>query len=112
MIDGLHYLPPEVAMPDPSNDAFHLAMLIEQARSAHTLPSSLNGLVQQLTSGLLNRKATLEFYRTHRTFAARTLQIANSPVFCEGKPFERIEDAVDRLGANSLGWLALTVWLL
>ena len=45
MIDGLHYLPPEVAMPDPSNDAFHLAMLIEQARSAHTLPSSLNGLV-------------------------------------------------------------------
>ena len=111
MIDGLHYLPPEVAMPDPSNDAFHLAMLIEQARSAHTLPSSLNGLVQQLTSGLLNRKATLEFYRTHRTFAARTLQIANSPVFCEGKPFERIEDAVDRLGANSLGWLALTVCL-
>ena len=78
--------------------------------AVHTLPSSLNGLVQQLTSGLLNRKTALEFCRTRRTFAARTLQIANSPASAS-KPFERIEDAVDRLGANSLGWLALTVCL-
>lgn len=98
-------------MNDSLNADFHLTKLAEQACMAYPLPASISVLVEQLVTGRYDRKELIHFFEAHPMITGRSLQLANSTVFNEGKRFSGIEEALDQLGASHFGWLSLTACL-
>ena len=98
-------------MNDSSNADFHLTMLAEQSCIAHPLPASVSVLVEQLVTGRYDRNQLIQFFEAHPAITDRSLQLANSKIFNEGKRFSGVEEALDQLGASHFGWLSLTVCL-
>lgn len=98
-------------MNDSSNADFHLTMLAEQSCIAHPLPASASVLVEQLVTGRYDRNQLIQFFEAHPAITDRSLQLANSKIFNEGKRFSGVEEALDQLGASHFGWLSLTVCL-